>query len=197
VPSSSVRTFTDSDEYALTVRSPPNDGPGSMTVIGSGNFTGKLVRIDMHRLWMQRFYDNLPRIGHAANMVGRAKIMFRADGGSELFHNGQEMLTNSIKHYSHAGNYHWRTSGPISVLVPFRCCSAGCTWFGARRMREILLRPGQVGIDLTLLRRIVCVKVLVPRTALWRLLSDCSTRSDVEGGEGKFSREDPGRAFVN
>lgn len=114
MPSSSVRTFTDPDEYAVTVRPPPNDGPASMTLIGSGNFTGKLVRIDLHRLWMQRFYDNLPRIGHAANMVRRATIMFRTEGGSELFHNGQEMAPNSIKH-SHADDYHGRTSGPINV----------------------------------------------------------------------------------
>ena len=59
MPSSTVRTFTDPDEYAAAVR----QGTYELTVIERGHFTAKLTRIDLHRVWMQRFSDNLPRSG--------------------------------------------------------------------------------------------------------------------------------------
>ena len=35
--------------------------------LARGRFAAKIIRIDLHDLWMQRFSDNLPRVGHSAN----------------------------------------------------------------------------------------------------------------------------------
>jgi hypothetical protein len=70
MPSSAARTFTDPDDYAAAIRATKAE----LTVTGRGKFTAKLTRIDLHRLWMQRFSDNLPRVGHSAATSGRAII---------------------------------------------------------------------------------------------------------------------------
>jgi hypothetical protein len=57
MPSSAIRTFTDPGDYAAAIR----QGTYELTITERGNFSAKLIRIDLHRLWMQRFYDNLPR----------------------------------------------------------------------------------------------------------------------------------------
>ena len=61
MPSSAVHTFTDADDYASAIRATSAE----LTVIRRGHFTAKLTRIDLHRLWMQRFFDNLPRVAHS------------------------------------------------------------------------------------------------------------------------------------
>ena len=65
MPSSAVRTFTDPDDCAAAIRG----SKAELTVTGRGPFSAKLVRIDLHRLWMQRLSDNLPRILHLAAMT--------------------------------------------------------------------------------------------------------------------------------
>ena len=62
MPSSAVHTFTDPDDYGATIR----NTKAEVTVTGRGQFAAKITRIDLHRLWMQRFSDNLPRIAHSA-----------------------------------------------------------------------------------------------------------------------------------
>jgi hypothetical protein len=62
MPSSAVRTFADSDDYATAMRATRAE----MTVTRRGHFTAKITRVDLHRLWMQRFSDKLPRIAHSA-----------------------------------------------------------------------------------------------------------------------------------
>ena len=78
--SSAVRTFTDPDDYATAIRAANSE----LTVTGSGQFTGKLIRIDLHRVWIQRACDNLPRIAHSTNIAGRAVISFRTRPGPSL-----------------------------------------------------------------------------------------------------------------
>ena len=70
--SSSVRSFTDPDDYAATIR----QGTVEVTVAGRGQFTAQLIRIDLHRLWMQRFSEHLARIKHMNGLGGRAVIAF-------------------------------------------------------------------------------------------------------------------------
>jgi hypothetical protein len=68
MPSSAVRTFTDPDDYAAAIRATGAE----MTVTGRGQFTAKRILIDMHRLWMQRFSENLPRIFHSRRVRSAA-----------------------------------------------------------------------------------------------------------------------------
>jgi AraC-like DNA-binding protein len=95
MPSSAVQTFTDPDDYSAAIRATRAE----LTVTGRGHFAAKMTRIDLHRLWMQRFSDNLPRVAHSAAMTGRAIISFRTKPGPSLLWSGVEMQpTNIIRH---------------------------------------------------------------------------------------------------
>ncbi len=85
--SSAVRTFTYPDDYAAAIR----QGTTELTVTRRGDFTAKLTRIDLHRVWMQRFWENLPRVSHVAGWGGRAVIAFRTHPGPGLLRSGVQM----------------------------------------------------------------------------------------------------------
>lgn len=110
MPSSAVRIFTDPDDYTTSIRATKAE----VTVTGRGQFTAKLTRIDLHRLWMQRFSDNLPRIAHSASMTGRAIISFRTEPGPSFLWGGAEMHTTNIMRASEGVNSYQRTSGSAS-----------------------------------------------------------------------------------
>jgi AraC-like DNA-binding protein len=95
MPSSVVRTFTDPDDYAAAIR----NTKAEVTVTGHGQFSAKITSIDLHRLWMQRFSDNLPRVGHSAATSSRVVISFRTRPGPTLLWGSAEMLpTNIVRH---------------------------------------------------------------------------------------------------
>jgi hypothetical protein len=60
MPSSSVRTFTEPDEYAAAIRGSTIE----ISVTQRGLFKGDITRIDLDRLWLQRLSDNLSRTFH-------------------------------------------------------------------------------------------------------------------------------------
>ena len=107
MPSSAVRTFTDPDEYAAWIRG----GEVELTVAARGDFHAKLIRIDLHCLWMQRFADNLPRIIHSAHVPGRASVKFRTAPGPSFFAASLEIHSTNLVRHSLADNYHQRSSG--------------------------------------------------------------------------------------
>jgi len=106
MPSSAVRTFTDPDNYAAAIRATKAE----VTVTRRGRFTAEITRIDLHRLWMQRFSDNLPRVGHSAGMSGRAIISFRTQPGPSLLWGSVEMHPNNIVRHGEGG-------GVISIAL--------------------------------------------------------------------------------
>jgi hypothetical protein len=107
MPSSAVRTFTDPDDYAAEIRGTKSE----MTVTERGQFAAKLVRIDLSRLWTQRFSDNLPRVAHSANIAGRAIISFRLQPGLSLLAAGTEIQPTNIRRHSEGEIYYQRSSG--------------------------------------------------------------------------------------
>ena len=107
MPSSAVRKFTEPDEYADAIRATKAE----VTVTGRGEFTAKIVRIDLHRLWMQRLSDNLPRVGHSAAMRGRAIISFRTQPGPSLLMGATEMQPVNIVRASEGSTNFQRSSG--------------------------------------------------------------------------------------
>ena len=110
MPSSAVRSFSDADEYAAWIRATEAE----MTVAERGQFTAKLIRIDLHRLWMQRFSDNLQRVGHSAAKAGRAVISFRTQPGPSLLWGGAEMLPTNIVRHGEGESTFQRSSGSAS-----------------------------------------------------------------------------------
>jgi AraC-like DNA-binding protein len=110
MPSSAVRTFTDPDDYAALIR----NTKAEVTVTSRGEFSAQMPRIDLHRLWMQRFSDKLPRVGHSAGGRGRVIISFRSLPGPSLLWGDEEMqLTNIVRHAEGESTFQ-RSSGSAS-----------------------------------------------------------------------------------
>ena len=107
MPSSSVRTFTEPDEYAAAIR----QGTHKLTVTERGNFKAKLWRIDLPTLWMQRFSEELARTSHVEGWGGRAVIVFRNKSGPKLIRNSIELLTDRISWLRPGQNYYQHSSG--------------------------------------------------------------------------------------
>jgi AraC-like DNA-binding protein len=106
MPSSAVRAFTDPDDYAASIR----NSTVEMTITGRDQFAARLIRINLHRLWMQRFSDNVPRIAHAT--VGRPSISFRTKPGPSLLWGGAEMRQTNLLRHAKADSAFQRSSGP-------------------------------------------------------------------------------------
>jgi AraC-like DNA-binding protein len=113
MPSSAVRTFSDPDDYAAAIRGQQ----AAVTVVGRGQFTAKLVQIDLHRLWMQRLVDNLPRVVRSVNMAGRAIVSFRTAPGPRLRAGGLEIPPNGVLRHSDPDEYYQTSSGCASFAA--------------------------------------------------------------------------------
>jgi AraC-like DNA-binding protein len=111
MPSSAVRTFSDPDEFSASVRG----GTLESTITERGNFNAKQVRIDLHRLWMQRLSTDLQQIYHVDGWGGRAVITFHTQTGPSMLHSGMELHANAITRLSMGQSYYCRSAGPISV----------------------------------------------------------------------------------
>src|SRR5215471_8353905 len=110
MPSSTVRAFSDPDDYAAAIHEARID----LTITGRGQFAAKLIRIDLHRLWMQRFSDNLPGISHWTIIRGRAVISFRTRPGPSLLWGGVETLPNVVLRHSEGECTFQRSFGSLS-----------------------------------------------------------------------------------
>ena len=152
MPTSAVRTFSDPDEYATSIRATKAE----VTVTGRGEFAAKLVRVDLHRLWMQRFFDNLPRIGHSAGTGERVSFSFRTAPGPSLLWGGVEMRTADIVRHGGAESTFQRSSGSAS--------------WGAMSLplaEAVVLLEIAAGLDLTPPRE--ALMITPPPTAMDRL----------------------------
>jgi AraC-like DNA-binding protein len=128
--SSAVRTFSDPDEYAAAILAVNPE----LTVTERGQFTAKLIQIDLHRLWIQSAADNLPRIAHSTNSPGRAVVSFRIQPGPRLLTAGLEMQPTNIVRHSEGQSYYRCSSGraaygsmslPVAAMVSFGAAIAG------------------------------------------------------------------------
>ena len=74
MPSSAVRTFTDHDEYFAGIQNLQLEG----LVEWRGQLCAEAMHIDLHRLWMHRFNEDLLRImktyGRSVPGVRREKL---------------------------------------------------------------------------------------------------------------------------
>jgi len=124
-----VRTFTDPDEFGASFVGTNVD----FTILGRGRFEAKLYFIDFERLNMRRFSDNLPRIGHTADVVDQATIAFRTQPGPRMLRDGMEMDTANIIRRKSSGfqkSDGLATCGMMSLPVEELCllgeAIAGC-----------------------------------------------------------------------
>jgi AraC-like DNA-binding protein len=147
MPSSEVHTFTDPDDYAAAIRAATVEA----TVTGRGQFAAKRIRIDLHRLWMQRFTENLPRVLHTSLAPGRAVITFRTRPGRGLLWSGVEMQADYITRHSEGEETHQLSSGkacfgamslPVEEMASAGATMAGCDLTPPPNTLTIIAPPG-------------------------------------------------------
>jgi hypothetical protein len=104
--SSSVRTFTDPDEFAAAIR----QGTLHHTITSRGQFAAKLTRIDLHDPRMQRFSETLPRVAQIDGRGGGAIVSFRTRSGPSPVRCGVEMESTGVLRAPPGQNYYQTTT---------------------------------------------------------------------------------------
>jgi AraC-like DNA-binding protein len=142
--SSAVRTFSDPDDFAAAIRQSSVD----LTITGRGRFAAKLIRIDLHRLWMQRLSDNLPRIARADIAGGRVIVGFQIQSGPGLTWNGMDLQPNLVVRTKGTGVAYHRSIGNTNFgamsLSIEDMATAGATLAGrdlAAQDNVVVVRP--------------------------------------------------------
>ena len=138
MPSSAIRTFTDPDAYFGGIRNLSIDG----LVTERGEFRAEAMLINLHRLQMGRFDEDLPRIMRVTPSGSRSLILFQTDPSRPaMLANGIETSRDQIAMFGLDWPYYLRSSagsgwGTISV-IPEDLAAASRAIIG----RE-LTRPG-------------------------------------------------------
>ena len=105
VPSSSIHTARDPEEYERSVRG----GDLSVVVTEPGQFAASTTRIDLHRLWMQRSSISLSTILHTHIWKVRSGIYFRTDSKqASMAHCGVPLSPGDIVAVSPSAEQHHR-----------------------------------------------------------------------------------------
>ena len=74
MPSSTVLTPADPDELRSSLRA----FEAKIDIVGAGEFSSELARMELHRLWLQRCVTSLPMIVHGENSTTRLPVFFLA-----------------------------------------------------------------------------------------------------------------------
>jgi AraC-like DNA-binding protein len=165
MPSSSVRSFSDPDDYAAAIR----QVKVSLTLTGRGDFAARLHRIDLHRLWMQRFSESLPRISRAEIFGERGVISFRTQAGPALSWGGTDLPPGAILRHTEGEIAYQRSSGvadiatmslPLDDMASVGAALAGCDLTPPRGMLLVTPRADAM----TKLRRLHAVVARLAET---------------------------------
>jgi len=153
MPSIAVRTFTDPVEYFAGIRNLQIDG----FVARRGKFCAKSTRIDLHRLWMHRFDEDLPRIMKVTPSGTRAGILFALRPAQPAMQvNGIETSQNQIAMFGLDRDWYHRSSAP-------------CEWGTMSLTPEDLAAAGETIIGRELASPTFAGSVMPPAAALSRL----------------------------
>jgi AraC-like DNA-binding protein len=157
MPTSAVWHFTDPDEFTARVRGTSMD----LAITRSGHFEAKALRVDLHRLWIQRLSESLPRVAHFNNVPGRAFISFRTQAGPDIIRNGKtEPPTGLVRHPESDASFQ-RTTGPThlgAVSLPIEDMAivgetlAGASFTPPKELLFIVPRPAALSRFLELHR---------------------------------------------
>ncbi len=107
--SSTIHAAADPYELQAAVR--PSDV--RLMVAGRGRFEASITRIDLHRLWLQRGRESLPRIWHAGPSRERSIIGFLTGGAGGAVRNGMNFPIGAIAQLSSRNEYWYRTLGEV------------------------------------------------------------------------------------
>lgn len=154
MPASAVRTFTDPDAYHAAIQNAEVEG----VVTARGTYRTELTRIRLHRLWMQRGSESLPRVMNCKVDGTRLGILFATDENQPAHHVGGLELPPGEFIVGSGSDYHYRSS-------------AACRWGAMSLPVGDLAVAGRaiIGRDLGVPSR--TYRVRPPTALLARLLS--------------------------
>jgi AraC-like DNA-binding protein len=110
-PSSAVRTFTDPDEYAASIRR----ASVQLTVIERGQFNATLTRVDLHDLRMQRTLNDLSGVTYVVSEPGRVYVTFSAHDSPRPLWRGLEMTPTSVVRHGRVSDFYQRSFGSTCI----------------------------------------------------------------------------------
>lgn len=149
MPSSSVRTFTDPDEYAgASVVS-----NRQVIVTGVGKFAAKHTFINLHNLTLQHFSNNLPTLVRFDIRGQHAIIAFSTQPGLNLVRAGIEVGFGSVNRNRVDGTYTQRSSSesygnmalPLEEMASLGAAVVGCDLTPPRD--DLLVTPSPSAIS--------------------------------------------------
>ena len=106
---SRVLTFTSPDRYRTLVRAAALD----LLATSTGDFRAELTQIDLHRLWMQRGSDSLPRTVRTSIDPDRVPVVFLADAHQAPMQVGRaELAPGQLLLYGPGSSSRQQTTGP-------------------------------------------------------------------------------------
>ncbi len=107
MPHSAIFKSSDPYEHQRAIRA----GEVELLVTAPGLYQAELTRVDLHRLWMQRSRESLPRIVHSATAKSRTAIFFLADANqASTYHTGMELSPGCVAFYASGAEHHHRSS---------------------------------------------------------------------------------------
>lgn len=108
MPSSFVRDETDIDRYVAALR------PATVEVLlrHGGVFKGRITRVDLHDLLMQRGDEATPRLWRAPPIAYRTIVSFLTDPSQSSIRSGVEVGAHSLAILSHREPYTQAMLGP-------------------------------------------------------------------------------------
>ena len=153
MPSSATRTFTDPEMYFAGIRNLQIDG----VITKRGEFRAESTHIDLHRLFMYRSDEALPRIMRVTPSGTRAGIVFATDSGEpSMLINGVEIADDQISRNGLDWEWYLRSSAP-------------CRWGSVSLMPEDLAAASQTIIGRELVPASFAPSLTPPAAALSRL----------------------------
>ena len=107
MPASAVYAATDPCEYGAVIRG----ADVNVLINGRGNFRAKVTRIDLHKMWLQRGQENLPRIFRSTPPENRVVVSFVTEESSPVIRLGSEVSPQQIIIMSPGRLSTWRSLG--------------------------------------------------------------------------------------
>jgi AraC-like DNA-binding protein len=109
MPRTATFTCDDPIPYQAAIRG----GEADLSITARGDFRAKLIQIDLHKLWMQSGWENLPRVLQATVSPKRMAIQFLADARQPaLQHTGLELHNGAFIALPPGSLFHFRSQSP-------------------------------------------------------------------------------------
>jgi AraC-like DNA-binding protein len=115
MPSSTIRSFTDPDEFSDTMRQWYRTEI-VVTPKERGNYTAKVTSINLHSLWAQRMSENLARTYYIEpGGTNRIFLGFQTQAGPIQAYKGLELRMRDILCVRSGTSYHAKSSGAVAL----------------------------------------------------------------------------------